>query len=354
MPALLKGRQGWMMSWRRGVPRGSGIKTSKDQLMPLLDRFALVTASGPDGAERALRRLFGSCDLGVSRADRSRLRATINFCARGRLGLMYGSYGAPVSAALQPCNAFVQGIPLTGYGEQAMGRLNAAISPSNGVIVSPGDDVRLRYSGEFDHLVLVMKPAAVLDKLSALLGDRPAGPLAMSKTVDYNQPGAAAQRRLVNFLAQELTRAELPIPVIEEIEQAIIVSFLVSNANNFSAVLSLDPKLCAPSQVRMAEEFIEANWAGAITIEMLAAVTNTSARSLFRAFKAARGYSPMAMVRTVRLRRARRMLADPETSASVTEIAFACGFGNLGHFSSDYFRSFGELPSDTRRGARNS
>jgi hypothetical protein len=224
---------------------------------------------------------------------------------------MYGTYGIPVSATLRHCKAYVQGIPLSGAGHQTVGRFQTTISTQNGAIISPGEEVRPRYSGDFDHLVLIIKPAALLDKLAALLGDVPCGPMRMIKGVDYGNRASAAQRRLVCFLAQELTRAELPMLALEELEQAIIIAFLCTNDNNFSALLKADPNDCAPSQVRRAEEFIEDNWDEAITIEKLVDVTNTSARSLFRSFEKARGYSPMALVKRVRLRHARQCSLIP-------------------------------------------
>lgn len=320
--------------------------------MSPLQQFPLVSTTAPDDAERALCGLFGSCDFGVSRAHESELRATINFCALRQLGLMYGTYGVPLSATLEPCKAYVQGIPLTGGGEQIVGRHHTTISPSDGAIISPGEEVSLRYSGDFDHLVLILKPAAVEDKLTALLGDAPAGPIKMIKTVDYRKPGARAQHRLVNFLARELAKGELPALALEELEQAVLISFLYTNDNNFRSLLTTGPRDCAPSQVRMAEDFIEANWKKAITIEELTRVANTSARSLFRSFGKTRGYSPMAMVKRIRLRHARRMLASPGANTSVTNVAYACGFGNLSHFSQDYCRCFGEHPSETLRAAR--
>ncbi|WP_428140812.1 helix-turn-helix domain-containing protein [Bradyrhizobium sp.] len=41
------------------------------------------------------------------------------------------------------------------------------------------------------------------------------------------------------------------------------------------------------------------------------------------------------------------MLSTP--AASVTAVAFACGFFSLGHFSRAYRDAFGELPSETIR-----
>jgi transcriptional regulator GlxA family with amidase domain len=100
-------------------------------------------------------------------------------------------------------------------------------------------------------------------------------------------------------------------------------------------------------QVRRAEEYIEAHWSEPITIAGLARATAASARSIFFHFKNSRGQSPMSFVKQVRLEHAREMLQRGGVSHSVTEVAVDCGFGNLGHFAGDYFKRFGERPSDT-------
>ena len=102
-------------------------------------------------------------------------------------------------------------------------------------------------------------------------------------------------------------------------------------------------------QVRRAESYIETHWNETITIGKLARATAASARSIFHHFKISRGLSPMSFVKAVRLAHAREMLQQTGTTHTVTETAIACGFGNLGHFSSDYFKRFGELPSETLR-----
>jgi transcriptional regulator GlxA family with amidase domain len=100
-------------------------------------------------------------------------------------------------------------------------------------------------------------------------------------------------------------------------------------------------------QVRRAEAYIEAHWNEPITIASLACATAASARSIFYHFKNSRGQSPMSFVKQVRLEHAREMLETSGISRSVTAIAVDCGFGNLGHFAGDYFKRFGERPSET-------
>jgi transcriptional regulator GlxA family with amidase domain len=76
-------------------------------------------------------------------------------------------------------------------------------------------------------------------------------------------------------------------------------------------------------------------------------VTGASARTIFKTFRQSRGYSPMAFLKQVRLDHARRMLLKSDSKTSVTAVALACGFHNLGHFARDYRARFGELPSET-------
>jgi transcriptional regulator GlxA family with amidase domain len=89
-----------------------------------------------------------------------------------------------------------------------------------------------------------------------------------------------------------------------------------------------------------------------MSIEALAVVANASARSVFQAFKEFRGYSPMNFLKRERLRHAREMLAKPASDESVTNVTFACGFGNMGRFANDYQKAFGEMPSETLNRSR--
>jgi AraC-like DNA-binding protein len=75
-------------------------------------------------------------------------------------------------------------------------------------------------------------------------------------------------------------------------------------------------------------------------------------RAMFMAFKKARGYTPMAFLRRVRLEQTRRILQKPDETTSVTAVSFSCGFNNSGYFARDYKKAFGELPSATLAAAR--
>lgn len=100
-----------------------------------------------------------------------------------------------------------------------------------------------------------------------------------------------------------------------------------------------------PWQVRRAEAYIEANWDQRMSADDIAASAGTSQRNLFRTFQQSRGYSPMEFARLSRLRHAQVMLKLPDAMTTVSGVAVACGFENLGQFSRAYRRAFGETPS---------
>jgi transcriptional regulator GlxA family with amidase domain len=193
-------------------------------------------------------------------------------------------------------------------------------------------------------------------KLAALAGFVPKRPIDLQPS-DFTSPDLVlGLQSLVDSFVRQLAneRARISPIALREQEQAIVIQFLLACRHNFSAVLETDESPFIPAAVRLAAEYIDANCGGAITIEALAEASGVSARTLFKSFSRAYGVSPKIFVKKRRLERARKLLAAGGPDASVTAIAFVCGFTNIGHFACDYRTAFGELPSETlsRRGCR--
>jgi AraC-like DNA-binding protein len=274
--------------------------------------------------------------------------------ALGEVGIFHGNYDTGFTARFPDFNMFVGSpAPLRGVGAHEIGGKGVTVSQTRGAVVFPGA-VTLHYGPLFEHLSMTVRPAALMGKLAALVGDLRIGPLQFDPTVIASSPQAKRLERILQFVAAEFDPSFAPMPAIMEFElqQSMITSFLLANASNYSPLLLDDAKPAAPRQVRIAEQFIEANWDQRITIEELARVSNVSARSLFSAFKAGRGYSPMDFVKRVRLRRAQQKLSRPDPKTSVTGTAYECGFGNPGHFAMNYRELFGESPSATLKRGR--
>lgn len=80
-----------------------------------------------------------------------------------------------------------------------------------------------------------------------------------------------------------------------------------------------------------------------LNVESLCKSIGMSRATLYRRITSATGLSPAKYILTVRLRTAARMLG--ETRMNITDIAAACGFSSIVHFSSSFKKKYGVAPS---------
>lgn len=102
--------------------------------------------------------------------------------------------------------------------------------------------------------------------------------------------------------------------------------------------------------LQRAEEYIRSHLRDQFSLRDLAESTGTSPSTLLRTFNAHHGISPMQYVRLIRLEAVRRSLLDSDPlSGTVGGVASEYGFRQLGRFSAEYRKVYGELPSATLR-----
>ena len=109
---------------------------------------------------------------------------------------------------------------------------------------------------------------------------------------------------------------------------------------------------CGPAKIRRARDYIRHHAAEPIELTRLASELGISMRALQENFQRCYACAPRQYLRTCRLDLARRQLLTSGQPKCVTEIALACGFGDLSHFSAKYRDAYGELPSETLRATR--
>jgi AraC family ethanolamine operon transcriptional activator len=102
--------------------------------------------------------------------------------------------------------------------------------------------------------------------------------------------------------------------------------------------------------VDQAESLVLANVQVPVEIAALCQALDVSERTLRKAFQKVHRLPPCRRLRWLRLSHARRALMSVGGS-SVTEIATGFGFVELGRFSVEYRKIFGERPSETLRQA---
>lgn len=303
--------------------------------------------------EAALADVFGATDIELDGWS-GPFVAKANLLDLGRVGFGFRLF--PVDASLRyPADGLIRFlIGLVGSAEVRTRRSKVTVTAFTGCFTSAHDEAALRVGAGCEQLEVRIRESALLELLADLVGIRPRGPIEFEPLADLARPELQAIRRLVMFLAGEFNVAEPRIPdaALAEFADMFLISLLHAQRHGLSHLLERDSGKALPWQVRRIEEYIVANWNRPLAIRDLATLTGASVRSIFKAFRQSRGYSPMEFARRTRLEHARTMLAAPEDKTSVAGVANACGFGNLGHFAAYYQRAFGERPSETLRRGR--
>jgi AraC family ethanolamine operon transcriptional activator len=103
---------------------------------------------------------------------------------------------------------------------------------------------------------------------------------------------------------------------------------------------------------RRAEALMRARLDDPMTVRELCETLGTAERTLYLGFRECFGMSPMAYVKGLRLEAVHRDLRRSPAATTVTDTATRWGFFQFGEFAAAYRTQFGELPSQTLRGAR--
>lgn len=310
-----------------------------------LDRFPALRSSQTARIEHVLSSVYGARKFSVH-GDGRHLKVHANHWQSEAMALSFCSYGAAVDVEFPGAGFFRQQVTLRGGGDIHLERTQREISRQSYCVVPPDTALRIGFRPGFEQVVLRVDAGFLQRKFMALTGS--GKPLSFDGRAHAGGPAMDRLRRLLTFFIQELERGDLTGLELAELEQSIAVCFMQANPHAGEDEGAGRP---GERQLRMVENYIEAHWHEPLSLEVLSQATAVSARSIFHHFRQSRGKSPMAFLKEVRLRHARDMLQDPQRG-SVTEIAFACGFGNLGHFARDYRLCWGERPSETRRRAR--
>ena len=189
------------------------------------------------------------------------------------------------------------------------------------------------------------------DHLSQLLGSGASKPLTFSGPLDLTSDVGAALYGLIMHLVTEADNGQVMLSsgglLARQLESVILSGILEAGKHNYSRYLRPTRSSAAPRHVRKAEEFVRSNLDNPISLDDIANAAGVTARSLQLGFRNFRNTSPMALLRSERLRRVHEELTAGAPGASVTEVATRWGFSHLGRFSQIYKAKYGQSPSKT-------
>jgi AraC-like DNA-binding protein len=229
--------------------------------------------------------------------------------------------------------------------EYRVGRRVLRSSPGRAVLLAPGHDYSARIPPGTAAGIIVA-PSLLEEELQARRAGR-TRPLALRSTEVELTPGAAREAHdlaAAQFAAVQAAGGDHRHPDLLATERRL-AAWMANRWLEHSGLSTV-----SPASVQLAEDleaWIGAHLAEPITFARLRAQTGVSSRCLQKACLARWGQTPIELVTTRRLHRARAELLSRPAAASVTEVAINCGFTHLGRFAGLYRRTFGESPSDT-------
>ena len=107
-----------------------------------------------------------------------------------------------------------------------------------------------------------------------------------------------------------------------------------------------------PADLVRALDWLRSHFSEPVDLEQLASVAGVRPRTLENHFRTFLGTTPFGWLRQARFASARRALESARADATVTRVALANGFSQLGRFAAEYRAIFGETPSATLRRSR--
>ncbi len=317
-----------------------------------LARFEVFRSSSCDEIVDKVSQALADHKMEVLKTG-DKLDARFNRVAVSRFALDYLELGAAVrvdTEAFEDC--YLLHMDLGNETKTKVLGNSFAVTAETAALYSPTCFAQVMTGTNSKSFHLKLDRKALESHLENLTGVTVHGPVIFEPCLSLTTNGGALLKDLIRLLVQHLDTSDglLRSPlVIANLEDMLMMTLLTFHSHNHSVRFEGKPPALVPRQVKLVEDYIHANADQPITMKDLVAVANISARSIHQAFSKYRGYSPKSLLRSVRLERARERLLTADTGESVTGIAFDCGFGHLGRFSTDYRKRFGELPSQTLR-----
>jgi AraC-like DNA-binding protein len=328
LPSTLT-RERMSMTGDRSGGRPVGLLVRSPHATVLRDEVAAVT---PHEVTQVGRSLDGA--VGVVRMESAML--------------VFVRYGGVVIVESPPtAHRMVATVPL-GPMHVTIGAAGSGEVKESGFVLSADSRTLMKPDPWAGALVLAADDDRVAKHRQLVFGDGPVPP----QSEGFSPMLTHACRRA--WSAASVLSAQTPQPVLDQ--------FLGAVEDQLLTALVLSASTTGPAPIGVGRRYLDAlrlwlsvNHHAGVTVTDMAGGVGLSVRQLQAVVREGLGVTPMALLREVRLDRAREMLRSADDdNMTIARAAHACGFAHLGRFSAHYRMHFGEAPSVTLRPRRRS
>lgn len=317
---------------------------------PFLSSYPLVSGGDVEVSRQALSRIFNPVFL-----EPGKDAASFHFSARGvqfsHMWISSLSYnGKPFLGPIEPGDYHTLQVVPSGSLHFTVNGQKTTANKTQALMLSSGQQVQLQPNENSQCLSLVVKDEDLRDIISTWVGHSRIPAIEFKKQLAMTNPGVISFLSYLHSIVNDLDRSSnlLQMPAaVASLENMLLSYMLCGLEHNLVDFLNTTSPEAGSKPVREIEGYLEANSSKPISMKLLTQVTGHSSRSIYRAFRRYRNYTPMEFLKKERIRLARKKLLHPKPNAMVTNIAYECGFTHLGRFSNEYKQCFDEKPSET-------
>lgn len=154
------------------------------------------------------------------------------------------------------------------------------------------------------------------------------------------------------FATVEVDRSALRHPSAQRSVVSALAGVLSGAVSGGGAIRHAASRNARTRLVERAKDYVLDRRETPVTVTELCEFLCVSRRTLQYCFQDVLGVNPVQYLRAIRLNGVRRELREHVSGVRIGDVAARWGFWHFSQFSADYRRMFGELPSETLRGAR--
>ncbi len=248
---------------------------------------------------------------------------------------------------------FMLEFPLSGTVTLSYGQEQFINSPGKAAILSPGKPISSIWSSECSEIMFKLNKKMLENHLADLLG-RSLGnkDLYFNPEINLNTGYGTVLTEFVSYL---LRQADLNSPLfkssilVKELEKSFMTMVLTCLPNNYSGYLDCTNSMILPYYVYNAKKYIDDNLKEDITPAKVIEICKLPCRSVYEGFQKYLGMTPLNYIKNRRLEKIHHELKDCFLKSSITDTAMKWGYHHLGRFSGEYYKRYGEKPSETRK-----
>jgi AraC-like DNA-binding protein len=265
--------------------------------------------------------------------------------------LTSGAHGVGMTSPIAPEHAYLVSLQLrdVGHAELLTAKRLSAKGPmpqGSVTIVHLNDEPRFNLVSSFDSLVFYI-PEILFDELADESGvPRISGFSLQYATLD------PIMRQLGCALLPALENAQRPGKLFFDHLALAMFSHLATAYGEMGAATKRAGRGLSPSQERLAKELLAAKLTDEPSIAEIARECGLPVGRFVRAFRQTTGAPPYRWLRGIRVERAKLLLFN--SSLSLSQIAYECGFADQSHLTRVFAESIGLTPGAWRRARRGS